>query len=503
MGDGSAAIGRYVLYDEIAAGGMATVNLGRLVGPAGFSRTVAVKRLHPHLAKDPDFVAMFLDEARVAARIRHPNVVPTLDVVAMGNEVLLVMEYVCGESLSKLLRGLRERGERVPVPIACAIVGGVLAGLHAAHEATSNDGAPLLVVHRDVSPQNILVGVDGVARLVDFGVAKAAWRQQTTQHGQLKGKLAYMAPEQVKQRPVDRRSDVFATAIVLWEVLSGARLFDTDEPAATVARILGEPILRPSELAPDVPVALDAVVMHGLERDPDRRFPTALEMGKALETAVPTAAPRAIGEWVQVTAAAALADRAARVARVEKSCAAASPSLAVSAPSAGVPGGHASEAPTDVSASLAYDPRADGGADGRTTVEAHGRRRSRPALVVAGALLLIGLAGGALAVRVLPSRGESPGADRAPPTDPARAEAPPPAPSPSSLSEAAPMGTSEPRVEPEAPRDASVAGASANAPVRRRAPASLPAARAPHCQPNFTIDNRGIKHLKPECLLLE
>ena len=160
------AIGRYWIYDEIAAGGMATVHLGRLVGPAGFTRTVAIKRLHPQFAKDEEFSSMFLDEARIAARIRHPNALTALDVVTSKGELYIVMDYIHGESLGKLLRG-----GPVPLAIASAIVTQALLGLHAAHEAVDDLGEPLSIVHRDVSPQNVLVGVDGVARVVDFGIA--------------------------------------------------------------------------------------------------------------------------------------------------------------------------------------------------------------------------------------------------------------------------------------------------------------------------------------------
>jgi serine/threonine protein kinase len=194
------------MFGEIAAGGMATVHLGRLLGPVGFSRTVAIKRLHPQYAKDPDFVSMFLDEARVAARIQHPNVVPTLDVVSLEGELFLVMDYVAGESLGRLLRALRDRGPRVPPRIVGSIMTNVLYGLHAAHEARSERGEPLGLIHRDVSPQNVLVGLDGVARVLDFGVAKAAGRVQTTGDGQVKGKLSYMPPEQIAGGEIDRRA---------------------------------------------------------------------------------------------------------------------------------------------------------------------------------------------------------------------------------------------------------------------------------------------------------
>ncbi|HEV8244207.1 MAG TPA: serine/threonine-protein kinase, partial [Polyangiaceae bacterium] len=185
------SIGRYTLYGEIASGGMATVHVGQLSGPEGFSRTVAIKLLHKQYAKDPNFVDMFLDEARLAARIRHPNVVSTLDVVRVEDELFVVMDYVHGESLAHLVRAASVDGGHVPPRIASAILVGALLGLHAAHEATDGKGKPLSIVHRDVSPQNILVGIDGVARVADFGVAKAASRVHTTQGGEIKGKISY------------------------------------------------------------------------------------------------------------------------------------------------------------------------------------------------------------------------------------------------------------------------------------------------------------------------
>src|SRR5277367_6635205 len=199
MSPGDAAsriVGRYAIFDAIASGGMASVHFGRLIGPAGFSRTVAIKRLHESFALDPEFVSMFMDEARLAARIRHPNVVPTRDIVALEQELLLVMEYVPGESLSLLLKRARLARKPVPIPIVADIIMQALSGLHAAHEAVGEAGEPLCIVHRDVSPQNILVGTDGVARVLDFGVAKAIGTMHQTRAGQVKGKIRYMAPEQ-------------------------------------------------------------------------------------------------------------------------------------------------------------------------------------------------------------------------------------------------------------------------------------------------------------------
>ncbi|MEO6576098.1 MAG: serine/threonine-protein kinase, partial [Polyangiaceae bacterium] len=291
---------------------MATVHVGRLIGPVDFSRTVAIKRLHPHVAKDPMFVSMFMDEARLSAAIRHPNVMPTLDIVAAGDELFVVMEYVPGESLSQLIAAGKEAGKTVPFPFALSIITQTLHGLHAAHEARDRRGNPLEIVHRDVSPQNILVGVDGVARVLDFGIAKAASRGQNTTDGQIKGKLAYMSSEQLQQGRVDRRTDIFAASIVLWELLAGERLFSASDSGATVARILTGKVDPPSGamLATKFPLALDAIVLRGLSRDPKKRFQTAEEMATVLENVMQVPRAREIGAWVEETAKVALRERA-------------------------------------------------------------------------------------------------------------------------------------------------------------------------------------------------
>jgi serine/threonine-protein kinase len=310
---------RYRIGEPIASGGMATVYLGRLIGPAGFSRTVAIKRLHAYLAAEgPEFVNRFVDEARIAARVRHANVVPTLDVVAKDDELLLVLEYVHGESLSRLRKMAGHAGERMPPQVASAIVVGALRGLHAAHEATSEDGAPLDIVHRDVSPQNILVGVDGVARVLDFGIAKAAGRLHETHARDIKGKLAYMAPEQVSGECVDRRSDLFAAGVVLWEVLSGERLFREEDALATMNAIFTrEPPLL-ARTAPGLDDEIDTVLARALAKDASMRFTTAQEMARALEAALPTASDREVAEWLERIAGWVLTERAKRIAAFER-----------------------------------------------------------------------------------------------------------------------------------------------------------------------------------------
>jgi eukaryotic-like serine/threonine-protein kinase len=310
-------VGRYALFDEIAAGGMATVHLGRLVGQVGFSRTVAVKRLHPQYAKDAEFVTMFVDEARLASRIQHPNVVSTLDVVKTDEELFLVMEYVQGEALSKLVRNAAKRGERIPPNVVASILSGMLHGLHAAHEAKSETREPLNIVHRDISPQNVLVGTDGGARVLDFGVAKAAMRSGATRDGQMKGKLSYMSPEQLNGREVDRRSDIFAAGVVLWEALAGKRLFAGADAGEILAKVLAAEIPTPIAAVPSLTQELSDVVMRSLERDPEKRFQTARDFAIALEQAGPVATTHNVGEWVKGYGGEELLRRQMMVQRVE------------------------------------------------------------------------------------------------------------------------------------------------------------------------------------------
>jgi ABC-type branched-subunit amino acid transport system ATPase component len=312
------ARGRYLVGDEIAAGGMATVHLGKSRGALGFSSTVAIKRLHASLARDAELVAMFVDEARLASRVRHPNVVPVLDVFADDGELGLVMEYVEGESLARLVQLAAAGGAYVPVPVAVAIVAGVLHGLHAAHEARDERGAPLELVHRDVSPRNVLVGTDGVARLCDFGVAKAIGRHTASRTGQLKGTIAYMAPEQIQGTGVDRRTDVYGAAVLLWELLAGERLFDGESEGLVLGRVLDDRVPTPSSLRPELPRALDAIALRGLDRTRARRFASAAEMAAALEAAVRPSGVDEVGAWVRTIAAPALAERAERLARLER-----------------------------------------------------------------------------------------------------------------------------------------------------------------------------------------
>jgi eukaryotic-like serine/threonine-protein kinase len=302
-GAGRQRVDRYELVGEIASGGMATVYLARLTGVGGFQRFVAMKRLHPHLASEKEFVEMFLDEARIAARIHHPNVVPILEVGASQAGYFLVMEYIEGDTLARLLARAATRGKRLPIGIALRIALDTLSGLHAAHELRDDAGDPVQLVHRDVSPQNVLVGVDGVARITDFGVARAASRLTATRVGQLKGKIAYMAPEQAAgEESLDRRADVFAAGIVVWEELAAKRLFKAENEAATLSRVMTELVPPLTSIVPGLSPALSAVVMRALERAPDARFSTCAQFADALEAAATgkerIATPRELAAYV-------------------------------------------------------------------------------------------------------------------------------------------------------------------------------------------------------------
>jgi len=521
-------IGRYALFGEIAAGGMATVHFGRLVGPVGFSRTVAIKRLHAQYAKDPEFVAMFLDEARLASRIQHPNVVTTLDVVNMPSEVFLVMEYLQGESLSRLIRNARKVGEQVPPGHVVSVIAGLLHGLHAAHEAKSERREPLNIVHRDVSPQNVLVGVDGTARVLDFGVAKAAMRSQSTRDGQMKGKLSYMSPEQLNGKPVDRRTDLFAAGVVLWEALTGKRLFDGADAGEIFAKLLTSEIPRPSTLTEGIPETLDKVVMKALERDPDRRYQTARQFAIELEASAVPSTPRAVGEWVEHLAGTELERRTQLVAEIE--CVSTSPEdlarldsdyavevlddvveqqsvSSVIRPATGsrprIPplgGPLAKVEPGEAS----YASSAGASTSQVTSLAGAVQRSPTRSGVFIGALAAC-LGGGAVAFFLFSQKAQDPAyhpasaapppvvsaaapptetSHTAPPTETVHIQDLPPAP-PEEEAKPSPIPSAAPAVQQ---------------PRRVAKPASAKPTGNAACNPPFTIDANGIKRLKPECI---
>ncbi|APR87463.1 serine/threonine protein kinase [Minicystis rosea] len=306
---------RYLLIDAIASGGMATVYLGCVHGTAGFSRAVAIKRMHPHLAMDPELVAMFKDEARLTARVRHPNVVAPLDFVARRGELFLVLEYFSGQSLARALQHLGARGDAVPPSVACRIAVDMLNGLHAIHSTTGEDGAPLDLVHRDVSPQNLLLCADGMSRVLDFGIAKAKGRIRETRAGIVRGKTAYMAPEHLRAEHIDRRADIYAASVVLWEALTGRMLFDDSLAPVCLPRS----VRAPSELGAMVPSSLDRILLRGLAHEREQRWPTAREMALAIEGALPLPSHALVGEWLEREEGAVLSEQRRRLQEVESS----------------------------------------------------------------------------------------------------------------------------------------------------------------------------------------
>lgn len=281
---------RYEDLLDLATGGMARVQLARRVGAAGFDRLVVVKRIHRHLATLDDFRAMLVDEARLSSHVHHPNVVPVVDVIDEGGELALVMDYIESVSLSALLDAARRRKSLLPADVASKIICEVLLGLHAAHEAVDAVGASLAIVHRDVSPQNVLVGTDGTARLIDFGIAKARERVTVTKEDALKGKLRYMSPEQAKREPLDRRSDLFAVGLVLYEALTNRHAIKGSDDASIWIALIGGDLAPTSDLPPPIAHVLE----RALERDPNDRFATAADFERALRAAVPVASSEAV-----------------------------------------------------------------------------------------------------------------------------------------------------------------------------------------------------------------
>lgn len=281
-------LGRYELLHEIASGGMATVYAARACGVAGFEKLVAIKRMLPHMSADLEFQRMFLDEGRVAANIRSPYVVSTLDLDrADDGSLYIVLDFVLGCSLAELLKSCATSAEQLPAAVIAEIGHQAARGLSDAHNATSALGDPLRIVHRDISPQNVMVGQDGSIRITDFGVAHALERLTKTQGVNIKGKLAYCSPEQARGEPLDGRSDVFALGIVLWEALCVRRLFHRSTPRETVDAVLRADVMDPRIFRPEVPQPLSEVILKALAAAPEDRFESALAFAEALRNSVP------------------------------------------------------------------------------------------------------------------------------------------------------------------------------------------------------------------------
>ncbi|MEX1368314.1 MAG: protein kinase [Nannocystaceae bacterium] len=275
-------LGRYEVLELLASGGMGEVYIARAIGPQSFQKLVALKRILPHLQQDEEFVAMFLEEARLAARLDHPNVVQVIELGQSRHGYFLTMELVHGVDLRAVLRAA---AKSTPIPLGCsiAIASGLAAALHYAHERTGPDGLPMGLVHRDVSPSNVLITYDGVIKLVDFGVAKAAAHTARTRATVLKGKVGYMSPEQCRGIPVDRRTDLFSLGVLLYELTTLHRPFYEDNHFAALNRIVSGDYERPSEVVPGYPPGLEQIVAKSLEPDPARRYPTARALLDDLE----------------------------------------------------------------------------------------------------------------------------------------------------------------------------------------------------------------------------
>jgi serine/threonine protein kinase len=274
--------GNYQLVEKLAMGGMAQLYLARRRSK-GVDRTVVLKRILPHLAEDTAFVTMFLDEARIAARLHHPNVIEILDLGAEGDSYFIAMEYIHGEDLRRITKRGIETGQRLPPPLVCRVVAEACRGLDYAHKRTDASGKPLKIVHRDVSPQNILVGFDGSVKVVDFGIAKAADKATVTASGVIKGKHAYMSPEQALGRDIDHRTDVFALGIVLFESLTATRLFRRATDLQTLKAVSECKVEPPSRVFPAVPQELDSILLKALTKDQNTRYQSAMELALALE----------------------------------------------------------------------------------------------------------------------------------------------------------------------------------------------------------------------------
>ena len=273
IGPGS-MLGRYQVLAHLATGGMAEIFLARATGLEGFERHVVVKCIKPEHARDQRFVGMFIDEARLSAQLHHQNIAQVYDIGQEGGAYYFAMEYVHGENVRELLHATAQRRQYVPLEHALTIIAGAAAGLHYAHDKRGSDRKPLGIVHRDVSPSNIIVAYDGAVKVVDFGIAKAAARMTETRSGTLKGKISYMSPEQCTGKDIDRRSDVFALGIVLYELTTVTRLFKGESDYVTMNKIVMGEVEPPSSRRPDYPRGLEPIVMKALATEPDQRHPT-------------------------------------------------------------------------------------------------------------------------------------------------------------------------------------------------------------------------------------
>jgi eukaryotic-like serine/threonine-protein kinase len=487
-------LGRYGICQQISAGGMASVHLGFLLGSNGFSRFVAIKRMRPELARDASLVARFEQEVLLGARIQHPNVVQALDVVSRQGELLLVMEFIHGENLAGLIQAAARGGAGLlPIGVALNVVTSVLHGLHAAHEASDENDVPLALVHRDLSPENVLVGSDGYARVLDFGIAKTVTQAIETDVGALAGKLPYMAPEQLRKSALDRRTDVFAAGVVLWEALVGKRLFGSTQPnsPATMLEVLERTIVPPSRLRADIPESVDVAVLRALNREPTERFASAREFALALEATGLVCGQTMVAECLRKLCA-------ERLAWLDRQQDIASRALALAGRSV-----VSETAPEPDAGSTAEAVQARAKPETTTKPRALDESRTTRRWAIFAGLFALLVFGGVTARQALRSKPAPPGA-----TNPlaARQAAPAktPLPDPPAPQE---LASDEDRAEVGARMP--LAAPSASVPLTRPAPQpatvrtgskSVVKGGPASCVPPTYLDARGIRHFKEHCL---
>lgn len=481
--DPRAQVGRYTLGPLLANGGMGSVHLASYTGADGFRGVVALKRIHGARASEGSLAVALRDEARLAARVRHANVVQLLDVVEERGELAIVFEHVVGITLDELVRG-----PAIPIPLAVAIAVGILRGLHAAHVATGPDGASLGLVHRDVSPRNVILGTDGTTRVLDFGVAHASTRRVVTATGVVKGKLGYMAPEQLAGAAATPGADVYAVGVILWELVTGEHLFGGATEAEVLAhRLASYAPPSPATMRDDLSPAVATCILHALATDPADRYATAAAMARALEEATPIATNGALADWVTTHQGALVEARAAERASLERA--------SVERPPL--------ESPTDAAEERTEEQTAveRRSFDRETRAEASRRGRLRASvLIVAGILTTAAVALGA-AHLAAPPREEATPTTALPPVSPA----PLPAPSRSATIPSAP--------EPSPPSSAPSPTIAVTSPVVPSVPSPTGRARAgvarsgsgrtsAPCIP-FEVDANGVKRYHKECLRQE
>src|SRR6516162_5539581 len=278
------AFGKYYLLERINVGGMAEVFKAKTFGVEGFERLLAVKRILPNIAEDEEFITMFIDEAKIAVQLQHANIAQIFDLGKVDDSFFIALEYVHGRDLRSIFDRMRTKGEALPISLACYVIMQVCEGLDYAHNKRDGQGRELHLIYRDISPQNVLIGYEGEVKLIDFGIAKAAGKASTTQAGILKGKFGYMSPEQVRGLPIDKRSDIFAVGIVLYELLTGERLFVGETDFSTLEKVRNVEIVPPSSYNKKIPAELERLMLKALARDPEDRYSNAIDLHDDLQS---------------------------------------------------------------------------------------------------------------------------------------------------------------------------------------------------------------------------